>query len=91
VSAHEEENGLFTANANFTIYSDFQSGVAQLSLGTGDSKSTSPKTDIKTNINLCKVSEKYSGNFLAKLFLENVANHINFEIKCPFKKVSGVT
>lgn len=88
MSAVEDSDGLFTANVNFTIFADFQSGIVQFSLGTGDPSSAFPKTDIKTNINLCKVTEKYSGNFLAKIFVEKVVKYVDFEIKCPFKKVS---
>lgn len=87
MSAVKDENGLFMANANFSLFSDFQSGVLQFFLRNGDINSSVYKNDLKTNINLCKINEKYSGNFLAKIFVENVVKFVDFEVKCPFKKV----
>jgi Protein of unknown function (DUF1091) len=43
---------------------------------------------IKTTVNVCKMSQGVLGDFLAKMIMENIHEFIDFEFKCPFKKVS---
>jgi Protein of unknown function (DUF1091) len=42
----------------------------------------------KTSTDVCKMTQGVIGNFLAKMIMHNVDEFINFEFKCPFKKLS---
>lgn len=47
-------------------------------------------TFLKTTIDVCKTSARGAAgnNFIAKIFMENIDKSINFELKCPMKKLS---
>jgi hypothetical protein len=43
---------------------------------------------IKTTINVCKMVEGTLGDFVAKMIMEDLHNYIDFDLKCPFRRVS---
>ena len=46
------------------------------------------KQILKSAINVCRMSEGTIGDFMAKMIMENIHQYMNFDLRCPFKKVS---
>jgi Protein of unknown function (DUF1091) len=43
---------------------------------------------IKTTTNFCKMSQGVMGDFIAKMIMEDIHKFIDFNLTCPFNKVS---
>jgi uncharacterized UPF0160 family protein len=42
---------------------------------------------LKTSTNVCKMSQGVLGDFIARMIMEDLHSVIDFDLKCPFKKV----
>lgn len=43
---------------------------------------------IKSSINVCRMVGGILSDFVAKMIMDDIQKYIDFELKCPFKKVS---
>lgn len=43
---------------------------------------------IKSSTNICKMVQGVFGNFVTKMIMEDLNKFIDFDLTCPFKKVS---
>lgn len=43
---------------------------------------------IRTSINICKMAQGVLGDFIAKMIMQDLHKFIDFDMKCPYKKVS---
>jgi uncharacterized UPF0160 family protein len=42
---------------------------------------------IKSNVNVCRMSQGVLGDFLAKMIMEDIHKFMDFDMMCPFRKV----
>jgi hypothetical protein len=42
---------------------------------------------IKTTVDVCKMLQGVTGNFITRMAMENIKDMVDFELKCPLKKV----
>ena len=48
------------------------------------------KTILTTNVNICKMLSGVTGDFISRLLKQELHKFADFELKCPFKKVTKV-
>lgn len=79
------KNDQIVIDANLTIFKDFTGVVLQFILFI-----EKLKTELKSNINLCKKVDGYFGNFLAKMITEKLSDYSNINFQCPYRKVKNI-
>jgi Protein of unknown function (DUF1091) len=43
---------------------------------------------IKSTVNVCRMSQGVMGDFIAKMIMEDIHKFVDFNLTCPFNKVS---
>jgi hypothetical protein len=42
---------------------------------------------IRSSINVCKMLQGVTGDFITRMLMHGIKNNVDFDMKCPFKKV----
>jgi hypothetical protein len=57
------------------------------SIGKDKNDKNYERTVLKTSISACKMMQGVVGDFVTKTMMHTLKDYVDFELKCPFKKV----
>ncbi|KAG5674425.1 hypothetical protein PVAND_004397 [Polypedilum vanderplanki] len=86
----QSENGESLLNENIQFYYNVSKITLFFTFAIGKDKNDQnyERIIIRTSVNACKMIQGALGDFVTKTIMHTLKNHVDFELKCPFKKTA---